>query len=152
MRKLLITLLIFINFCPIAICNNNENTLSDVIKAIMYIESKNNVNAVSNDGQCVGIMQIKKIVVDDCNEYLKSKGHKTFYSYDDRFSKDKSIEMFLLVQERYKNYKKHRSKNDIEHIIRIWNGGCNYTVAKTDDYYKNVMNVLKILNKNEIDN
>lgn len=151
MRKLLVTLFIFINFCLNTLGSNSENSLSDVIKVIMYIESKNNANAVSRDGQCVGIMQIKKVVVDDCNQYLKFKGIKKSFNYNDRFDKDKSVEMFLLVQERYKNYKRHRSKSNVEHMIRIWNGGCNYTIDKTDEYYKNVMKALKETNKSEID-
>lgn len=155
MRKLLITLLIFINFCTSAtsVVNNNLDgeSFDDVINAIMYIESKHNANAVSKDGKCVGIMQMQKVVVDDCNEYLRMKGVNKTYSYNDRLDKGKSIEMFFLIQERYKNYKRNRSKTDVEHMIRLWNGGCNYTVAKTEKYYRNVMNVLKDFSESEID-
>ena len=46
--------------------------------------------------------------------------------------------MFILTQ-------KHLNpKNDIEHAIRLRNGGRNYKKRKTDGYYKKVM---KIYNK-----
>lgn len=117
--------------------------VNKLIQSIIQIESKGNTKAVSKDGNCVGVMQIKKIVVDDCNEFLKMKGKSKRYTYNDRYDKDKSIEMFLLIKERYQNYKKNRSKSDIEHIIRVWNGGCGYTLSKTEEYYQKVINVYR---------
>ena len=121
-------------------CNDTVD-MEKLISAIMYVESKNVENSISNDGTCVGIMQIKKIVVDDCNEYLKMKKNKKRYTYNDRLNKEKSIEMFYLIQERYKNYKRSRCDSDIEHMIRVWNGGCNYKKNKTQDYYLKVMKI-----------
>ena len=34
-------------------------------------------------------MQIKKLVVDDCNEYLKLKGSKKRFTYQDRYDVNK---------------------------------------------------------------
>ena len=43
--------------------------------------------------------------------------------------------MFILTQ-------KHLNpKNDIEHAIRLWNGGPQYKKASTEDYYRKVMRV-----------
>lgn len=120
---------------------NVENyNMEKLIKAIIHVESSGNIAEVSSDGECVGILQIKKIVVDDCNEYLKMKGKNKRFTYNDRLNKEKSIEMFYLIQERYKNFKRFKSNSDIEHMIRLWNGGCNYSIKKTNLYFKKVMN------------
>lgn len=121
--------------------NVENDNIEKLIEAIIHVESGGNITEVSSDGECVGILQIKKIVVDDCNQYLKAKGLKKRFTYSDRFNKEKSIEMFLLVQERYKNFKRFRSNSEIEHMIRLWNGGCNYSRKRTDIYYKKVMKV-----------
>ena len=69
---------------------------------------------------------------------MKQEKSKKRYTYNDRLDPEKSKEMFILTQ-------KHLNpKNDIEHAIRLWNGGRNYKKRKTDGYYKKVM---KIYNK-----
>lgn len=155
MRKfyLIVLILLSVSFCAnssntvnnsnrekLTTTNVEKNNMEKLIKAIIRVESNGNIAAVSSDGECVGILQIKKIVVDDCNEYLKMKGVDKKFTYNDRLSKEKSIEMFYLIQERYKNFKRFKSKSDIEHAIRLWNGGCNYSIDKTDLYFKKVMN------------
>lgn len=155
MRKfyLVVLILLSVSFCAnssntvnnsnrekLTTTNVEKNNMEKLIKAIIRVESNGNIAAVSSDGECVGILQIKKIVVDDCNEYLKMKGVDKKFTYNDRLSKEKSIEMFYLIQERYKNFKRFKSKSDIEHAIRLWNGGCNYSRDKTDLYFKKVMN------------
>ena len=142
MRKFIFLFLItLITFCS----NISSKTTSGpvninlLIESLITIESNGIENAVSKDSNCIGVLQIKKIIVDDCNEYLLSKGIKKQFNYDDRYNKEKSIEMFHLIQERYRNYKTHRSKTHIEHMIRLWNGGCGYNIKSTQDYYNKVM-------------
>lgn len=135
-------LLFFILFSIKVYSNNNtvKNNFdwSRVINAIIQVESKGNEKAVSKCGNCIGVMQIKKIVVDDCNEYLKMKKNKKRYFYNDRYNKEKSKEMFLLMQERY------NKNNNIEYAIKMWNGGCNYKKntkchKRVNEYYNKVM-------------
>ena len=104
---------------------------SKVIDAIVKVESRGNANARSKD--CVGILQIRPILVADCNEYLQMKKSKKRYSLKDRFSPTKSKEMFILYQKRY------NPTNDVEKAIRLRNGGCGYSVVKTEKYYQKVM-------------
>ena len=113
----------------------------NLIESLMFVESNFNTTSISKDGSCVGVLQIKKIVVDDCNEYLHFKKSDKRYKYDDRYDKEKSIEMFYLIQERYRNYKQNRSKNYIEHMIRLWNGGCAYNIKSTQEYYEKVISL-----------
>lgn len=106
-----------------------------VINAIIQVESKGNAKAVSKD--CVGVMQIRPLLVRDVNEYLKIKGSSKCYTLNDRFSPEKSKEMFILYQKRY------NPTNNEEKAIRLWNGGSRYSVAKTERYYRKVLSHMK---------
>ena len=106
-----------------------------VINAIAMVESKGNASAKSKD--CVGILQIRPILVADCNEYLQMKKSKKRYTLADRLSPKKSKEMFALYQKRY------NPTNNVEKAIRLWNGGCGYSVAKTEKYYRKTLKYLK---------
>ena len=135
MRNLKKTFLAFTMLLTTLVLNAQKTSVSydwsKVIDAISKVESKGNEKAVSKD--CVGILQIRPVLVADCNEYLKMKKSKKRYTLNDRFSVEKSKEMFALYQERY------NPTNNVEKAIRLWNGGCGYSVAKTTDYYKKVM-------------
>ena len=102
-----------------------------VIDAIIQVESKGNAKAVSKD--CAGVLQIRPVLVEDVNEYLKMKGKSKRFKLSDRFSPEKSKEMFVLYQKRY------NPTNNVEKAIRLWNGGCGYSVEKTNGYLKKVM-------------
>lgn len=106
-----------------------NNDWSDVIKAISYVESRWNPTAVSPCGRWVGYLQISKGMVTACNRIV---GYKK-YTFNDRYDKDKSIEMFYLFQNKY------NPTGDIEKGIRMWNGGTGYTIKSTNGYYKKVM-------------
>lgn len=139
MRKLVI-LFILSFFCFNSY--GNETFWKPYIESIIQVESNGNPNAVSKCGKCVGAMQIKTIVVDDCNEYLKMIGSKKRFTYQDRYNINKSKEMFLLIQKRY------NKSNDIEKGIRIWNGGCGYyknqkLVKQSKIYYNKVISHVK---------
>ncbi len=73
---------------PIIKKEDNWNTF---IKALIYIESKNNDNAVNEYTDAVGCLQITKIYVDQ----LQKWGYN--YTYDDRYNRQKSIEMFNIT-------------------------------------------------------
>ena len=106
-----------------------------VINAISKVESKENPSAASKD--CVGILQIRPILVADVNEYLKTKGSNKRFKLSDRLNVEKSKEMFVIYQKRY------NPKNNIEKAIRLWNGGCGYSKAKTENYYRKTLKYLK---------
>lgn len=106
-----------------------------VMNAIIAVESGGNAKAVSKD--CVGAMQIRPILVHDVNEYLKIKGSSKRFNLKDRFSTEKSKEMFILYQKRY------NPTNNVEKAIRLWNGGCGYSIAKTEKYYRKVLAHMK---------
>lgn len=99
-----------------------------LICAISAVESSGNTKAVN--GHHVGILQISPVLVDECNRIQKGKK----YSYNDRYSKEKSVEMFNIFQ----NY--YNPEHNIEKAIRSWNGGPKYSIRKTNRYFRKVMN------------
>ena len=103
-----------------------------VMDAIEQVESRGDTKAVSSNGKWVGCMQISEILVRECNHIV---GHKKF-SYSDRYSREKSREMFVIYQERY------NKEGNMEKAIRLWNSGdlnCMNRKASTNGYYRRVM-------------
>ena len=113
------------------VIEKEAHPLDDLLQAIIYVESRGNEKAHNKNGDCVGILQITKICVRECNRILKKKGSDKRYTYTDRWDKEKSIEMFYLLQNEY------NPKHDIVKGIRIWNKSTKYRNK-----------VLKRLNKN----
>ncbi len=115
-----------------------EFTVEDwepIMEAIIQVESNGKHNA--KNGNQIGAMQITPILVADCNRILEQRKSKKRFKLSDRFSVEKSKEMFLIIQSRY------NPDNDIEKGIRLWNGGCNYSVKGTQRYYRKVMQAMK---------
>jgi hypothetical protein len=106
-----------------------------VMDAIIQVESHGNSRAKS--GSSVGAMQITPILVVECNQILKRRKSKKRYKLSDRFSISKSKEMFLLIQSYYNPF------NNIEKAVRLWNGGINFSMKRTQRYFEKVMNLLK---------
>ena len=106
-----------------------------VMDAIIQVESGGDSKAVS--GNSVGAMQITPILVKDCNNILQKQKSKKRYTLADRYSVEKSKEMFLLIQSHY------NPMNSVEKAIRSWNGGVKYSVRATNRYYRKVMDKMK---------
>lgn len=106
-----------------------------VMDAIIQVESGGDANARS--GNSCGAMQITPVCVAQCNIILKARKSKKRFTLKDRFSVQKSKEMFLLMQSFY------NAENNIEKAIRSWNGGFRYSVRGTQRYYNKVMSYLK---------
>ena len=92
------------------------NYMINLMDAIMEVESSNNDSAYNASEDAVGCLQIRKCMVDDVNRILKRKRITYRYSYNDRWSRDKSIQMFDI-------YCKYYKLNTAEEIARCWNGG-----------------------------
>jgi hypothetical protein len=144
MRQTLIKALLTLTFMicgleSVARSTPTENRWDNLIKAISAVESKGNPRAVS--GKHVGILQISPIVVDDCNRINKLKKSKKRFTYGDRYSVKKSIEMFWIIQHFY------NKELNVEKAIRLWNGGTGYTKAGTQKYYNKVRKELEKIEK-----
>ena len=106
-----------------------------VMDAIIQVESDGNPRAVS--GNSVGVMQITPVLVKECNDILKKQKSNKRYTLDDRYSVEKSKEMFLLIQKYF------NPENNVEKAIRSWNGGMKYSVKATNKYYQKVLARMK---------
>ena len=106
-----------------------------VMDAIILVESEGNPKAVS--GNSVGAMQITPILVKECNNILEKQKSKKRYTMADRYSVEKSKEMFLLIQKYF------NPENNVEKAIRSWNGGVKYSVKATEKYYRKVLAKMK---------
>ena len=112
----------------------NAKPSDSLINAIIKVESNDNVNAIGDNGKAVGCMQIWKVVVDDVNKVSKLK-----YNYNDRFNKEKSIEIFKMYINKYATAKRLGRTPTNEDMARIWNGGPNgFKKAGTKQYWLKV--------------
>jgi hypothetical protein len=92
------------------------NNMIDIMNAIMEVESNNNDSAYRANEDAVGCLQIRKCMVNDVNRILKRRKSTLKFTYNDRWSRDKSIYMFEI----YCNY---YGLKTAEEIARCWNGG-----------------------------
>ena len=96
-------------------------SMDDLIKAVEKVESNCNVDAVGDNGNAVGCLQIWKICIDDCNRIQK----KVKYTYKDRKSRKKSYEMFKIYVNHYATKKRLKRTPTDEDRARIWVAGPN---------------------------
>ena len=100
-----------------------------ILNSIIQIESEN--NSIARNGDNIGILQIRPIMVYEINRIL---GYKK-YKLKDRFDPIKSIEMFKI----YTNH--HTPDWDLELVARRWNGGYNGELKlSTLNYYLKIKN------------
>jgi len=112
----------------------------ELVNALIMVESQGNDSAIGDThlGEpSVGVLQIRPIMVREVNRILKLKKSEIRFKRKDRFSKEKSIEMFLIWKEF------HHNDSNFETIARNWNGGPNgYKNSRTLHYWKKVENEL----------
>lgn len=95
-----------------------------IINTLIQIESEN--NNIARNGDNIGILQIRPIMVYEVNRILGCNKYKL----KDRFDPIKSIEMFEI----YTNH--HTPDWNLELVARRWNGGCNGELKlSTLNYY-----------------
>lgn len=120
-------------------------SMIELIMVLIVIESGGDLNAVGDNGKAVGVLQIHKEYVDDCNRISQLHSKNTIYTYEDREDRDKSIEMTLLYLEHYcQAYAKKTGKQATPEIAaRIHNGGpMGWKRKSTIPYWKKVKVVL----------
>ena len=117
--------------------NISQNT-THLLSAIMFVESSYNDSAYHKGEDAVGCLQIRKCMVNDVNRILRRQKSDIRFTYDDRWLRHKSIQMFNI-------YCKHYSLNTAEEIARCWNGGPKGMENEmTVGYWKKVENQLDI--------
>jgi hypothetical protein len=95
---------------------NISNNTTDLLSALIMVESSNYDSAYNASEDAVGCLQIRKTMVNDINRILKRQGQELRFTYNDRWCRNKSIKMFEI----YCNY---YGLTTAEEIARCWNGG-----------------------------
>ena len=112
-----------------------------LIEALIQVESSGKEDCVGDKHliiPSIGVLQIRPIMVREINRILKIQGKDKRYKNKDRYSRVKSIEMFII----WRDY--HHKDDSDEVISRCWNGGPKgYKRKKTLHYWNKVQKALK---------
>ena len=100
---------------------------NNLIKAIIEVESEGKIDAVNDRSGATGVIQLMPIAIKDCNRIIGKKK----YGLNDRYSKDRSIEIFNILQDHY------NPQHNIHKAIKIQNPNGGH------EYEKKVINKLK---------
>ena len=112
---------------------------TDIISALIYVESRGNDSAYNDSENAAGCLQIRPIMVREVNRILKKTGREERFDLDDRWDREKSLQMFNIWREYH-----HPNSTD-EVIARNWNGGPNgFNKESTLKYWKKVKGRLEI--------
>ena len=115
---------------------NLSNNTTHLLSAIMYVESNYNASAYNTYEDAVGCLPIRKCMVNDVNRILRRQGKIERFEYEDRWLRNKSIQMFSIYCEYY-------GLITAEEIARCWNGGPRGMQNEmTATYWKKVKNQL----------
>ena len=111
-----------------------------LLKAIAFVESSFNIEALSADSSGIGLLQITPVMVEDINRINQLRGDSTVYTLEDRLDPYKSIEMYYIFNDYYNH-------SHPEEIARAWNSGPKwYTKThKTDGYWEKIQERLDIV-------
>jgi len=110
-----------------------------VVIAMIKVESSDNDSAYNSVEDAVGCLQIRPIMVREVNRILKKTGKEERFDLEDRWDREKSLEMFNIWREYH-----HPNSTD-EVIARNWNGGPNgFNKESTLKYWKKVRGRLEI--------
>jgi|TARA_R110000796_G_scaffold70915_1_gene160933 hypothetical protein len=115
---------------------SSPQPVGELVTALIYVESRGVDSAVGDASlgePSIGVLQIRPIMIREVNRILKLKRSKIRFKRKDRFSREKSIEMFLIWKEF------HHKDSDFETIARNWNGGPKgYKRSSTLHYWNKV--------------
>lgn len=93
------------------------------VDAVIFVESIDNDSAYNHREKAVGCLQIRPIMVREVNRVLKKGKINLRYTMDDRWSREKSIEMFEIMAEQVECCEGLEFMEFFEIVARKWNGG-----------------------------
>ena len=118
-------------------------SFEDFIEAVIYIESRGNVKAYNEQEKAVGCLQIRPIMLREVNRVLKRDKSKLRFTLEDRWDREKSIDIFHIIAEQTKCCENISKLDFFETVARRWNGGRRGDRKKaTKIYWERVKNKL----------
>lgn len=94
-------------------------TLEAVIVALIMVESSGKALAYNSSTDAVGILQIRRIMVDDVNRILD----RNIYTYDDRWDPEKSRAMCRIALLHYCTARRLGHEPTLEDYALTWFAG-----------------------------
>ena len=127
------------------LCAPKNGKLTLLIEAMIWVESRGDDSAYCKKEEAVGCLQIRPIMLLECNRILALQKSKLEYALEDRWSREKSIEIFYVVNQHYNKTNSH------ELIARLWNGGPAWpNKINTRKYWNKVYRRLKKISKEHV--
>ena len=115
-----------------------------LLSALIQVESGGNPRAHNKVEDAAGVLQIRRIFVDDLNRIYRPP----YYTYKDRWDSAKSKEMATKYLVHYGTMRRLGRKPTQEDFARIFNGGPNgWKKDSTKKYWVKVEKELKQLGK-----
>ena len=100
-----------------------QTTWNDFLSAVIHVESSGNDSAYNKSEDAVGCLQIRPIMVREVNRNLRKWNAPFSYTLEDRWSREKSIEMFEIMAEQIPCCEDQEFMEFAEVVARKWNGG-----------------------------
>jgi len=122
------------------------------VSAVIYIESRGDSLAYNTKEKAVGVLQIRPIMLREVNRVLRKNKVPGKYVLQDRYNRQKSIEMFDIMAEQV-NQDGLSQMQFFEIVARRWNGGRRGDKKKaTIKYWERIKNQLNIINYGKFSN
>ena len=106
-----------------------SETSDQLVHAMINVESRGNDSAFCASEKAVGCLQIRPIMLREVNRLLRRSGSDKRFSLTDRWSREKSIEIFDTWRSL-----SHPDDSD-EVVARCWSGGPKGWKRKATDRY-----------------
>jgi len=120
-----------------------ELNWNDFVSAVIYVESRGNDSAYNKSEEAVGCLQIRPIMVREVNRKLSIWNAPFRYTLDDRWDRQKSIEMFEIMAEQIPCCEDQEFMEFAEVVARKWNGGGRGHLKKsTERYWEKIKEIL----------
>ena len=119
------------------------HSFEDFIEAVIYVESRGDIKAYNETEEAVGCLQIRPIMLREVNRVLKRDKSKLRFTLEDRWDREKSIDIFHIIAEQTKCCENISKLEFFETVARRWNGGRRGDRKKaTEIYWERVKNKL----------
>ena len=124
--------LIAILICIVVKSQPYKKDTDFTLLGILQVESRDGKILVGNDTTCIGVLQIRRILVDDANRIIKLCRLKNkLFTHDDRYNRKRSIELYYIIQ-RYYN-----PDYNFKRAVNLWCSGPNTIETKGKEDYLN---------------
>jgi hypothetical protein len=119
----------------------------DFLETIIWVESRGQDSAYNPEENAVGVLQIRPIMVREVNRVLRKHKSDLRFTLDDRWDRQKSIDMFEIMAEEVYCCIGISFREYCEVVARKWNGGGRGHKKKaTLEYWQRIENKMNQIN------